>query len=168
MAATRSTGLSSDPSLQSIEDLLDYGWLCDPARFEFPAVRDRAPPTDQVYSTNSSLSCDATQRPHILDGESSGVSLKSSWSNVDPTTEGQMIPIPDESPAYDDGCVALKESDFDGQEQGQEDLEMDLAAHLDLHPQDLWEDFLAVDRESFLPFTAAKSPAFRWTGQQLH
>jgi len=167
VAATRSTGLCSDPSLQSIENLLDYGWLSDPARFEFPAVGDRAP-TDQIHSTAASLSCDDNQMPNILDGESGPVAPKLSSSHVGPTTEGQIIPIPNEGPVYDDSCIVLKDSDFDGEVQLQEDFGMDLATHLDLHPQDPWESFLADDRDSFRPFGAATTPALRWTAQQLN
>jgi len=106
--------------------------------------------------------------PNILDGEGVSGPPKLSSSDVRPTTEDQIVQMADEGPSYDYGCIALKDSDFDGVVQIQQDLELDLTTHLELDPQDPWESFLADGRDSFNPFNAAKTPALRWTAHQLH
>ncbi|KIW16514.1 hypothetical protein PV08_06569 [Exophiala spinifera] len=135
VTASRSTELSDDPSFHSIEHLLDYGWLSDPAR-SISLATNVADPLHHIWF-ESSASSDDSSVSNGKDCEVSGIS------------EVQQVRPLDQNRFDDGGDVVLKDINFGGEIHQHEGFDMDLINHLELPMQDFWDNSLGENHHSF-------------------
>lgn len=141
VTASRSTELCNDPSLQPIENLLDYGWLSDPARFGSLSTNIANPGHHHVCS-DASASSDESSILNAKDIE--GPSL----------SEARIIPTTYQDPLGDRDCDLLKEFNLNNDIRRYEDLDMNLENHLELPPiQDPWDNFFVDDNQDPLAYS---------------
>ncbi|KIW35539.1 uncharacterized protein PV07_02229 [Cladophialophora immunda] len=149
--------LSRDSNTEMIDNLLDYGWLSDPARYKSMTVdgfqiSDLSPKS--LHVDNVQDGTNSATHTAILNASSTTANTIEPTSRVMPSSK----PL---SPQREN--VSSEHFDFDSHTPLPDELNMDFITHADLVPEDSWSDFIAAGKTTPFSFPPPAPSTAMWT-----